>query len=696
MRLSYRPLRSGREPSRRETGISAEVMAEKFRSIFEASPDYIIVARLDDGRIIEANEGFERLSGWARHEAIGHSVLELGLWEHPERRQELVRQLWRDGVVHNFPLVIHRRDHRLLHVLASLRIFALAGAPHYVAILRDVTDEERIRRALSASETRLRTIFEASPYAIVLNRVSDLTYVDVNPAYEKIFGFRAAEVIGKTVSQTGFVFRDFEAFKQQSARLLARGQIDNEEATVQRRDGRWITFIYSSRVVELEGEQVIVTVTVDVTQQKQIEESVRRAEEALRESEACFSTLFESSPIALAVFRDAAHDYVSLQFNEAWYKTFLYSPEQVIGKKTTDFGFQVTPADRPRIHAELERDGEVRAFECWLYREDGEKLLCSLYVRRLLVGNHRLVLAAYLDITHQRRTEEALHDLNASLEFRIQQRSLELQQAQAELMRSEKLAALGSLVAGVAHELNTPIGNSLMVASTLLDGSEKLQAGLSSGMRRSELENFLANVHAGGQILVRNLARSAELIQTFKTVAVDQSNNQRRIFDLAQIVAETLKMLDYSRKKSGILVDANIEEGLLMNSFPGQIEQVLINLVDNAVQHAFGERGNGQVHIAATALDGDRVRLTIADDGCGIPQENLKRVFDPFFTTRLGQGGSGLGLSIVLSIVENVLGGHIYAESRPGEGTRMCIDMPRKAPDSPVREWESQRSSTKA
>ena len=678
MRWSYRPLREKPEP--RRCGPEAGVMAEKFRGIFEASPDYIIVARLEDGRIAEANPGFELLSGWPVEEVIGRTVLELGLWEHPEERQSLVRRLRREGVVRNYPILFRRKDGLLRHTLASLRLFPLAGQPHYVAILRDVTDEECMRRALTTAETRFRTIFETTPHAIALNRCSDLAFLDLNPAYERIFGYCAAELIGKTVPQIGFVLGDLPAFRDQTRRLFKLGYVDNEEASLQRRDGRWVSFLYSSRLVDFDDEKVIVTVAVDVTRQKQIEDDMRQTEEALRESEMRFSTLFGSSPIALGVFGDASSNYSALQFNDAWYRLFGYRPEQVIGKATSEFSFQVNPPDRARILDLLEKQGEAHDFECWLYRADGEKLLCQLFVRKLLVGSRLLILAAYMDITRQRETEEALYDLNVTLEYRIQQRSQELQRAQAELMRSEKLASLGSLVAGVAHELNTPIGNSLMVASTLAESTEHLVASLDSGIRRSVLENYLANASAGSQIIVRSLTRSADLIQNFKSIAVDQSNDQRRSFDLGKIVAETLGIFELSRKNKGFAVQAEVEDGLMMNSYPGQIEQVLINLVNNALLHAFSGRDAGTVSIRAVADGPDRVRLSVEDDGVGIAPENLPRVFDPFFTTRLGQGGSGLGLSIVLSIVENVLGGQIHTESHPGQGTRFRMDLPRQAP----------------
>lgn len=665
---------------------AAATLEEKFRSIFEANPDYVIVARLHDGMIFEANAGFERLSGWRREEAIGRSVFELNLWAHPEERNILVEQVQREGLVHNFPMLIHRRDGSRANVLASVGMLSLNGQAHYVAILRDITAEVEVQRALAASELRLRTIYEASPYAIAITRVSDLTYLDINPAFERIFGFTTAEIIGKTIPEAGFTIPEFESFVEQTRLLLTVGHIENAEASVIRRDGRRVYFLYSSRTIMLDSEWVIMTITADVSHQKAVEENLRDVEQALRESEARFSALFQASPVALAVFYDDAQRYSLLQINDAWRKAFLYESEQVIGKSTPDFAFQVDLRDREHVLHTLRRDGEIRDFECWLRRADGQTILCSLSGCTLTVGKHRLLLAAYLDVTRQRETEAALHQFNLTLEQRVEERTRELQHAQAELMRSEKLASLGSLVAGIAHELNTPIGNSLTVATTLAERTVDINRQMQSGLRRSVLENYLADAASGTILLTRNLNRAAELIQSFKSIAVDRVSDQRRHFDLQKIVNETLLTLQASLKNKPCTLLAKVEENLVLDSYPGPLEQVIVNLVNNAVMHGLDGKTSGTVRIRGEKIDGKHLRLSVEDDGNGIDSANLNRIFDPFFTTKLGKGGSGLGLHIVSNIVENILGGSIQVDSEIGKGTRMLLQLPFQAPNAPQGE----------
>jgi PAS domain S-box-containing protein len=290
--------------------------------------------------------------------------------------------------------------------------------------------------------------------------------------------------------------------------------------------------------------------------------------------------------------------------------------------------------------------------------------------------------------------EAALVSLNSELEQRVRQRTQEisdanaqlrdtlatLQVAQGELLRSEKLSSLGALVAGVAHELNTPLGNSLTVATTLADRLREFNREFESGsLRRSALSDFLAFNHQASGILTSSLLKASELITHFKQVAVDQTSAQRRPFDLAEVVGNVVLTLQPQFKATPHRIAVEIPPDISLDSFPGPLGQVLTNLVNNALLHGFHDIAAGRVCISAERVD-DQVRLRVSDNGRGIPPEHLSRVFDPFFTTRLGQGGSGLGLHIVYSIVTRVLGGRIMLTSQPGEGTTFNLELPLVAP----------------
>jgi signal transduction histidine kinase len=256
-----------------------------------------------------------------------------------------------------------------------------------------------------------------------------------------------------------------------------------------------------------------------------------------------------------------------------------------------------------------------------------------------------------------------------------------LKDTQEQLVSREKLAALGSLVAGVAHELNTPIGNSLMMTSTMLAKTDELTKNLKQGaIRRTELDNYLAQAHEASTLIMRSLNNAADLVQSFKQVAVDQTTAQRRSFDLQQVCHEIVATVKNQVKRSGHTVEFDVPEGIRMDSYPGPLGQVISNFINNALLHAFEDRKGGFIRLSARVVGGSRVQVQFKDDGVGIKEEHLKRIFDPFFTTKMGQGGSGLGLSISYNIVTSILDGQILVQSEEGRGSTFTLDLPLVAP----------------
>lgn len=293
---------------------------------------------------------------------------------------------------------------------------------------------------------------------------------------------------------------------------------------------------------------------------------------------------------------------------------------------------------------------------------------------------------------------EALRQHNLNLENTVTQRTAELtasnaelsqalqtlQKAQRELVESEKLASLGRLVAGVAHELNTPLGNALTVVSALDDRYRQLEAMLSGStqLRRSTLEELARDTRRGQDILQRNVQKAADLVRDFKQVAIDQTADLRRDFDLGKVVEDVLVMVEPSFKHTPFVIDTDLCHGLSMNSYPGALGQVLTNLLMNALLHAFEGLAHGQVrvHCSRVSETEAEAELSVTDNGRGMDDAVRRRIFDPFFTTKLGTGGSGLGMHIVHSIVTNVLGGQIEVKSSPGQGTQMLMRLPLVAP----------------
>jgi signal transduction histidine kinase len=290
------------------------------------------------------------------------------------------------------------------------------------------------------------------------------------------------------------------------------------------------------------------------------------------------------------------------------------------------------------------------------------------------------------EITARKRSEQEMLRAREAAE-----RALEhLRETQASLIEAEKLAALGRLVAGVAHEINNPVGSSLTVASTLQRRCKIFAAEVRSGdIRRSSLNDFIEMVKDASAQLVTNLDRASELVQSFKQVAADRSRLERRLFDIGELTEQVLVGLRPELRKRGIALNITCEPDLIMDSLPGPYGLVLSNLVLNSVVHAFPEEKTGAIRFSAHALGDHDVEIVISDDGCGMSPHIRRQAFDPFFTTRRHEGATGLGLHIVHSMVMDRLEGRLVLESEPGTGTIVRLILPRSIrPEAEARRLE--------
>lgn len=330
--------------------------------------------------------------------------------------------------------------------------------------------------------------------------------------------------------------------------------------------------------------------------------------------------------------------------------------------------------------------------QTWTYlTRAGQRMPVSLALStvRSPEGSPMGYLGVARDLSAQRRAEAELHQLAEELEHRVNERTRELrttmqtlQQTQEGLARSEKLAALGSLVAGVAHELNTPIGNCLVTASTLQEHTQSIGLAAASGnMRKSAFEAYLRDMGQGVDILLRGLTNTAELVQHFKQLAVDQASEQRRSFALGAVVDDVVSLSRASWKSTPYQVGVAVALTRPLDSYPGALGRVLANLLQNALLHGFEGRSSGLLQISASEIDAHTVEVRVEDNGVGMRDDVRRRAFDPFFTTKLGHGGSGLGLNIVYNTVTGVLGGSIELHSTPGVGTQFILRIPYCAPE---------------
>ncbi len=381
-------------------------------------------------------------------------------------------------------------------------------------------------------------------------------------------------------------------------------------------------------------------------------------------------------------------------FSDRCYTMLDYAPGELAADYAADWRDRVHPDDwasaEAAVRAHLDGSLPELGIEFRMRaKDDAWKWINSRgkVIEWDAAGPPLRMVGTNVDITARKQAEEELERHRNHLEELVTERTAALRQVMDQLVQSEKLAALGSLVAGVAHELNTPLGNARTMASALGEEVRVFATAVESGaLRRSQVETFLSRSREAVDLLERNAARAADLISHFKQVAVDQTSIRRRRFDLRQTVEELLVTLRPQLKRTAHQIEVEIPADLELDSYPGPLEQVLANLVNNSLIHGFVGIEAGVIRLQATLPDPLHVQIEYMDNGVGISEGFHTRIFEPFFTTRLGSGGSGLGLYIVYNLVTGVLGGTIQVCSSPGQGLVFTLILPRRVADQPTME----------
>ncbi|HPQ40086.1 MAG TPA: ATP-binding protein [bacterium] len=425
----------------------------------------------------------------------------------------------------------------------------------------------------------------------------------------------------------------------------------------------------------------------------------KRTEIALTESRRKLMTLMQNLP-GMA-YRCANDPQYTMYFVSQGVEALTgYSAEQIIDNRDITYDQIIHPDDRKMVHdivqAGLQDNGSFEMEYRIVTADECVKWVWEAGLGVMNVFNEVQALEGFImDITSRRLAEEELKRLNEELEMRVEARTADLEvsnralkeslklikETQSRLVESEKLAALGGMVAGMAHEINNPLGISVTAASYLDTALKKISESGRGDEAGGEMdiyriaETTLDNLRESSRMIMTNLRRASELVNGFKRVASDQSHEERRAFNLRDYLDEILLSLRPELKKTSIEVKIRCPENLVIESYPGAISQIITNLILNALRHAYEEHSKGfiRIHVRQAYR---HLLIVFSDDGTGIPEDILPKIFDPFFTTKRGKGGSGLGLHIIFNLVTNTLKGEIHCESQPGEGTRFVIRIP--------------------
>ncbi len=413
--------------------------------------------------------------------------------------------------------------------------------------------------------------------------------------------------------------------------------------------------------------------------------ALKEAERQLAISEAMFRGVFDQSLHFMGVI---SVDGKLVEVNKAALKVVNVSASDVIGKPFWEGPWWQQPKDLiPMMKDAIERaaKGQTIRRQAVTHPSDSGLIFVDFSLQPAFGPDGKLLflIAEGRDITELKMVQDQLKNLNAELEEKVEERTKELREsverlesAQNQLIQSEKMAALGDLVAGVAHEINTPIGISVTSISYMEEKLKEVVEKVESGkLRKSDLDKFIGIAEEATKSSMVNLHRAAELIGNFKQVAVDQTSGQKRKINFHEYLDEILLSLRSKYKRTQHKITITCPDDLVLNTWPGAFMQIFSNLIINSLLHGFDGVEAGHIAIRAEVTDENLV-LHYSDDGNGMSEENVSKIFEPFFTTRRGSGGTGLGMNIVYSLVTSRLGGSITCTSRPGQGTAFIISLP--------------------
>jgi PAS domain S-box-containing protein len=523
---------------------------------------------------------------------------------------------------------------------------------------------------LFPQQPALQLIYDTAPIGLACLS-PDCRYLQINQRLTEICGISVEDHLGRTVKDC--VPALAEAVEGIVGSIMETGDpVTGIEVAGQRADQTderfWITYWHPLRSPS--GEIVGVNVAAEeITERK-------RAEAALKASERQFHTLADSIPQLVWMAEAGGSIY---WFNSHWHD-YTGTPPGDAGSHDWQAILAPGPFHKAReLWAEALKTGTPLELELSLRAKDGQYRPFLTRAVPLRDSNNAVYgwIGTHIDISERKRSEQEIRSARDAAEAALRN----LQETQNSLIEAEKLAALGRLVAGVAHEINNPVGTSLTVASSLQHKAEMFAAEVAQGnLKRSSLNEFLEISREASAQLVTNLNRAADLIRSFKQVAADRNFSNQRIFDLGILTEQVAMSLRPGLGKKSLTLNVDSPADLMMNSYPGPYGQVLTNLFLNSVAHAFPDGKGGAMNIEVRASGKDHVEIAFSDNGCGMDSDVRRKAFDPFFTTRRDLGSTGLGLHIVYSIITNYLGGRLNLESEPGTGTKIQLILPRTAP----------------
>jgi PAS domain S-box-containing protein len=517
---------------------------------------------------------------------------------------------------------------------------------------------KRAKEKLKTSELKLSKVFLQSPNSITLTTLEDGRFIEVNQGFLRISGYTREEVIGKSSLEIG-IWKNYPERRIMTKELREKGRIQSMEIDYVDKNGKVVTCLTSGELIELDGKPHLMLIASDITHRK-------KADKALRESENRYRALFENATDAIFLMEGDRF----MDCNPRTLEIFRAAREQIINHTPFDFSPPTQPDGRDSSESAREKidkayKGIPQSFEWEHLTPDGTSFFVEVHLNRLVLSTGMYLLAILRDITERKQAEE------------------KEKQYQEQLMQADKMVALGTLVSGVAHEINNP-NNAIMFNAPLLkeifdeiipimderyqqEGDFEL-----SGFPYSQLKQSVNELLNG---IIRSSDRMKVIVADLKSFARPESYDMNQEVNINKVALKSLTLLQSMIKKSTSNFSVNYGKNIppVTGNFQ-QLEQVVINLVQNACQALENNRQAIGVSISYDKKN-QQVKVKVEDEGVGIDPDDIKFITDPFFTTRREQGGTGLGLSVSARIIRDH-GGTLHIESQPGLGSVFIVTLP--------------------
>jgi PAS domain S-box-containing protein len=625
------------ERSVRARSKALEESERKFATAFKAIPDAVIITRMADGSLIEVNDGFTKITGYARETVVNRTTTEIA-WLTDDDRTKMVEAIRTNGMIRNYPAQVRTASQQIIDIVISCAPVVINDEKCLLSVVHDVTEELKAERALSESERRFETIFNSSQVGMVLSRLSDGRILEVNRSFERISGLAREQIVGQTTVNVGFFSLDER--NQWIERLIREGSVRDFTIDRKRRDGSRVVVSCSLEIVELASEKYTFLSVHDITERKM-------AEEALVVSDRKFQTLFQLNPAALAFAHAQSGRFVEV--NQAFEEVYGIPRGTAVGKTATELGLYPNPQIREQLLKQLLEKGRLRGVDMSRMRKDGTMLHISGNAELLEMDGEQYLISATLDVSALKEAEATLRKTNASLEARVERRTRELQQSNQELE---------AFCYSVSHDLRAPLRS--------IDGFSQALEEDYSALLDKQATDYLGRIR-------RSAKRMSELIDNLLDLSrVTRAEIHRCDVNLSRLANEIITTLKTEEPTRSVIV--SIAENLHTDGDKNLLGLVIENLLSNAWKYT-SRTADARIEFGCDIINGQNV-FYVRDNGVGFDPQYIGKLFQPFQRLHFADEfpGHGVGLATVMRIIKRH-GGDVWAEGELEKGATFRFTM---------------------